>query len=35
MFAEGLSGAVASGFGKVVWQGGWSKKAQPVQEGSR
>ena len=33
MFAEGLSGAVASGLG--VGQGGLSNKAQPVQEGSR
>ena len=41
VFAEGLSGAVASGLGKVsyliklVGQGGLSKKAQSVQEGSR
>ena len=39
VFPEGLSGAVASCLGKVsyliVGQGGLSKKAQPVQEGSR
>ena len=40
VFAEGLSGAVASGLGKVryfklVGQGGLSKKAKQVQEDSR
>ena len=34
VFAEGLSGAVASGLGKVG-QGGLSKEALNVQEGSR
>ena len=35
VFAEGLSGAVASGLGKVVGQGGLSKKAKKVQVDSR
>ena len=38
VFAEGLSGAVASGLGKVRYlnqQGGLSRKAQQVQEDSR